>query len=113
MAEINKIEGITVGQYGDAITLTVVDKNGTAVDVSAYTTSLLVTLRDPHTLKSVACTGSFVTDGTDGKIQFTPAAGDIDRPGKWEGQIKLEKASAIAITRIFTLEVERKLSPST
>lgn len=113
MAEIGKIKGLVVGQYGEAIILTVVDKNGTAVDVSAYTTSITVTLRDPYTLKTVSSTGSFVTSGTDGKIQFTPASGEIDRAGTWEGQIKLEKASAIALTSIFDVEIERKLSVST
>lgn len=112
MAEINKITGIVVGQFGEAISLTVVNKLGTAVDISSYTTSISVTIRDPLTLTSRTYSGSFVTDGTDGKIQFTPSAGDIDRPGVWEGQIKLEKASAIAITRVFTIEVDKRLGVS-
>jgi hypothetical protein len=113
MAEINKITGIVVGQYGEAISLTVVDKNGNAVNISSYTTSISVTIRDPLTLNSKTYSGSFVTDGTNGQIQFTPSAGDIDRPGTWEGQIKLEKASAIALTRVFTLEVDKRIGAST
>lgn len=113
MAEINKISGIVVGQYGEAIVLTVVDKNGVAIDVSSYSTSINVTLRDPYTLKTLSYSASFVTDGTDGQIQFTPVAGDIDRAGVWEGQIKLEKVSAVALTQIFSIEIEKKLSAST
>lgn len=113
MAEIGKIKGIVAGQYGDAIILTVVDKDGTAVDISSYTTSITVTLRDIFTLKTVNSTGSFVSDGTDGRVQFTPAAGELDRAGTWEGQIKLEKASAVAMTKVFSIEIERKLSAST
>lgn len=110
---INKITGVTVGQYGEVIILTVVDKNGTAVDVSAYTTSLNVTIRDPYTLNVKSYSASFVATGSNGQIQFTPAAGDIDRAGTWEGQIKLEKASALAMTKVFDIVIERKLSAST
>lgn len=113
MAEINKITGVVVGQYGDAISLTVVDKNGAAVDISVYTTSIQVTLRDPYTLKSVTSIASFTTDGTNGQIQFTPAAGDLDRPGLWEGQIRFERASAMAFTKVFTLDIEKRLGAST
>lgn len=113
MADINKISGIVVGQYGDAITLTIVDKNGAAVDISAYTTSLSVTLRDPYTLKTVSYTATFVTDGTNGQIRFTPSSGDIDRPGIWEGQVKMEKVSAIAKTNVFEVNIEKSLSAST
>lgn len=112
MAQLNKIEGIVTGQYGEAIQLQVVDDDGNAVDISSYTTSKVVTLRDPFTLKTLSLAATFVTTGTDGKIQFTPAAGNIDRPGTWEGQVKLEAASAVALTRIFDVEVEKRISPS-
>lgn len=110
MAEMNKIKGLVVGQYGEAISLTVIDKNGNAVDISAYTSGITVTLRDPKSLKTLSYAGSFVTDGTDGKVRFTPASGDLDRYGIWEGQIKLDKASASAYTRVFDVEVEKKLA---
>ena len=113
MAEINKIKGIVVSQYGEAISLTVVDKNGQAIDISAYTTAITVYLRDPQTLKLVTCTASFITNGTDGKIQFIPAAGDIDRDGIWEGQIKMEKVAAIAPTQVFSVDVSKLLGAST
>lgn len=111
MPEINKIKGITVGQFGDTIQLQVVDKNGQAVDISAYTGTKTVTLRDTFTLKTLSYTATFVTDGTDGEFQFTPtAATEIDRAGKWEGQLKLLiGSSAAAYTVVFEVDVERKI----
>ncbi len=112
MAELNKIKGLVVGQYGESISLTVVDKNGNAVNISTYTTALQVTLRDPQTLKTLSYSASFVTDGTDGKVRFTPAAGEIDRDGVWEGQIKLSKSTADAFTKVFSVEIEKRLGAS-
>lgn len=107
--ELNKIKGIVVGQYGESISLTVVDKNGSAVDISSYTSGTTVTLRDPFSLKTLSYAGSFVSDGTDGKVKFTPASGDIDRSGTWEGQIELTKSGVVKPTRVFTLEIEKRL----
>lgn len=106
---MNKIKGLVVGQYGESISLTVVDKNGNAVDISAYTSGTTVVLRDPKSLKTLSYGGSFVTDGTDGKVSFTPSSGDIDRPGTWEGQITLTKAAATARTRVFDVEIDKAL----
>lgn len=112
MPEINKITGITEGQFGDTIQLQVVDKNGQPVDISAYTGTKTVTLRDPFTLKSLSYTATFVTDGTDGQFQFTPAAAtEINRAGKWEGQLKLlVGSSAAAYTVVFEVTVGKKIS---
>jgi hypothetical protein len=108
MAEMNKIKGLVVGQYGEAISLTVVDRNGNPVDVSTYT-GIQVILRDPFSIKTLTYTGTFVLDGTDGKIRFTPAEGDIDRDGDWEGQIVFTKSSVNTPTRVFTVSVEKRL----
>jgi hypothetical protein len=112
MAEIGRIKGVVVGQYGQAISLTVVDRRGNAVDISTYTT-ITVSLRDPFTLKTLTYSASFITDGTNGQIQFTPATGDIDRSGDWEGQISLDKATARALTSVFTVEIQKRLAAST
>lgn len=113
MAELNKITGIIVGQYGEAIILQIVDDNGVAVDVSSYTTSKTVTLRDRFGAKVLSYAATFVTTGSDGQIQFTPANGDIDRAGEWVGQVELETVAARAITVPFTVQVETRLAPST
>ena len=108
MTQIGYIRGLVVGQYGNPIPLTVVNKLGTAVDISGYS-SAVVTIRDPNDLKTVQYAGSFITDGTDGRIRFTPEAGDIDRSGEWSGQIKLAASGLEDYTQPFILNVERKL----
>jgi len=85
MAELNKIKGMVVGEYGVAKQLTIVDDDGVAIDISSYTTSKVVTLKAPFNMKTVTLTATFVTTGTDGKITFTPAAGEVSIPGIWEG----------------------------
>lgn len=110
MAELNKITGIVVGQYGNVITLTVVDANGNALDISSYT-GMTVYARAPFDLKTLSWTASFVTDGSDGKIQFTPLVASIfDRSGSWTGQVKLTKTSIVAWTVPFTIEVQEALA---
>jgi hypothetical protein len=111
MAQINLVTGVTVGEYGTAITLTVVDSVGTAVDVSTYTTAITITARDPYALKTLTFTGSFVTTGTDGKIKFTPTSNNtFDRYGTWEGQVKLASATVVSKTVPFKIVVEQSLT---
>lgn len=112
MAELNRITGIVQGQYGENINLTIVDDDGTAIDISAYTTSKTVTIFNPYTLTVKTYAATFNSTGTDGKLYFTPAAGDIDSAGTWKGQVKLEKASAVALSVLFDMEVEDRIVPS-
>lgn len=107
--EINKVAGVYVGEYGDPIILTLIN-NGVVQDVSAYSTSQAVRLLSPDELKELTYVASFVTDGSDGKVQFTPANGDIDREGKWTGQVILNAAAAQARSKIFTVIVGRGLA---
>ena len=110
MAQINRIKGIVVGQYGEALQFTIVDKDGNAVDISSYSSTKQAFLRDPFTLKPLTYTATFVSDGTNGQIQFTPTLStDIDRPGTWELQFKLSSASATRYTQIANVEVEKIL----
>ena len=113
MTEVNKLPGVVVGEYGNTITLTIVDADNVAVDISSYSTSKIVTLRSPDHLKVVTATGSFSgSGGTDGVITFSPATGDIDRAGTWVGQVKLEGATKLAFSEVFTIEVEKRISAS-
>lgn len=110
MNELNVVTGITVGQYGTDIKLQVSDNDAVAVDISGYT-GITVYLRDPFTLKLLTYTGSFVNTGTDGLIKFTPtAATEIDRPGVWEGQVKLTATSVVAFTSLFKVTVQKAIA---
>ena len=65
----------------DPKTFTIRDSTGVAIDISTWTLSMAVnTEKDPvdvtNEIFNVA--GSFVTDGTDGQISFTPPALSLD-----------------------------------
>lgn len=77
------LAGIHVGDYGHSITLTFLDiDTGSAADISAYTTGQSMTLEDPAGVQS-SVTAAFVTDGTDGQIDYTVASGLFDQAGVW------------------------------
>ena len=65
----------------DPKTFTIKDGAGVVIDISSWTLSMAVnTDKDPATTANEIfnVTGSFVTDGTDGKISFTPPAASLD-----------------------------------
>ena len=65
----------------DPKTFTIKDAAGAVIDISSWTFTLSVDqLLDPTDALTLqfAVTGALVTDGTDGKVSFTPAAGDTD-----------------------------------
>lgn len=113
MAELNRITGIVVGQYGEPIYITIVDDSGTAINISGYTTSKQVTIFNPNSLTTKTYTASFTTTGVDGGLNFTPAAGDIDGAGIWKGQVRLKTASAEALSVLFNMEVVERIAPTT
>jgi hypothetical protein len=108
--QINVIKGIVAGQYGSPIRLVIVDSDGDPIDISSYTTGKTVFLREPFANKTVSFIATYVTNGVDGELQFTPTSGDLDRPGKWEGQIKLATASAAVYTAVFEFNVDKKIA---
>jgi hypothetical protein len=107
---IEPVRGVMVGSYGQAITLTVVDDEGTVQDVSGYTTITIIT-RSPHDLKTLTSTGSYATGslGTDGAITYTYASGDIDRSGKWKVQVEFATGTEVFKTRYTTMDVGEAL----
>lgn len=71
----------------DVKVFTIKDDTGVVVDISTWTFTLSVDAnKDPADALTLqfAITGALVTDGTDGKVGFTPAALDTDiAPGKY------------------------------
>ena len=60
---------------------TITDSSGAAINISTWTLSMAVNLdKDPaDTVNEIfQVAGVFVTDGTDGKIGFTPPANSLD-----------------------------------
>jgi hypothetical protein len=65
----------------DTKVFTIKDDTGAVINISTWTFTLSVDAeKDPPdaTTLQFAITGSLVTDGTDGKVGFTPAALDTD-----------------------------------
>ena len=75
---------LQVGNVGTRLLLHVVDQYGAPLDLSAAT-ALWMFLRNPadRLLKKAATP---LTTGTDGIIQYTTVAGDIDLAGDWQVQ---------------------------
>jgi hypothetical protein len=76
-----------VGDYGTVFEITLQDQDGAAADVSGATTKQIIFRKPGGTVVTKAA--DFVTDGTDGKIDYTAASGDLDTAGDWriEGQV--------------------------
>lgn len=106
--DMNKITGLISGQFGKVVPLTVVDEEGTATDLSAYT-AVLVRAISPDARTTLSFTGAFVS-ATGGQISFTPSSiNTFDRDGTWEGQVQFSDTGVLALTVIFDMEVEKKI----
>ena len=97
------LTGITVGEFGKTVTITLQDAAGTAVNISSYTTRT-VELVSPSG-KKLSKTAAFQTDGTNGKITFSFASGDVDKDGIWKGQVYLSKTGEQSKSAIFEVDV--------
>lgn len=96
---------IVSGDFGQVIVLTCIDiDTGEAADISGYTTSQEMILTDPDGADSTK-SASFVTDGSDGQIQYTTQSGDIDQSGIWYIQAVIESASRKLSSRKESFEV--------
>ncbi len=88
------IRGIAMGSYGQTILVTLKDLDGNVQDVSALNSTKTALATSPGKTKDITATVSFNTDGSDGKVSWVWADGDIDRSGDWEVQIVLNSATA-------------------
>jgi len=78
--------GIHVGDIGTRFIVTVRDGTST-VDMSAATVKQLIFVK-PNKEK-LTKSPTFVTDGTDGELQYITVEGDLDRAGTWQLQVYL------------------------
>jgi hypothetical protein len=101
--------GTSVGEFGKNIVITIVDTNNTPVDISSYTTRQVI-VRSQDDIKTVTKTATFVLSGSDGRLQFSFATGEIDRPGEWNAQVVLSKTGATFKSQVFILGVDTTLA---
>lgn len=108
MSTINKVSGLVVGQYGVAVPLTVVDDEGIAIDLAAYT-AVNVRSISPDARTTLQFTGS-ITSSSGGGISFTPGSSNtFDRDGTWKSQAQFSDTGVLALSVIFEMEVEGKI----
>ncbi len=76
---------IHVADVGTAFECTIVDEDGNIMDVSGASTKEIWFGKPDLSVATFAA--AFVTDGTDGKIQYVTAAeADLDQAGTWKIQ---------------------------
>ena len=96
------LNNIVEDSFGTTIALTVV-QDTVAQDISSYTAIAFI-FRSPSGV-STSKVGAFTTDGTDGVVEYTLIAGDIDVEGVWRVQVLLTKAgvSVSTVRKAFTV----------
>jgi hypothetical protein len=75
---------------GVVIEYTVLDDEGVALDISGATTKKLY-FKKPNGVV-ISKDAEYVSDGSDGKLQFSTTAGDLSPYGKWSCQAYLVKS---------------------
>jgi len=70
---------------------TISDQDGTIVDISSASV-LEVIFRKPDK-STFTRTAAMVTDGTDGKLQYTTVLADLDAGGPWRAQAEVTISS--------------------
>ena len=88
---------------GTIFRLTITDTSGTAIDVSTATIKYFY-FQKPDRSK-IKRTAEFYDDGTDGIIQYTSVAGDIDQDGSWNIQGYVETSSGNFYTQMASFQV--------
>jgi len=97
---------VHLNDVGTVFVVTVKDDT-TAVDISAATTKQIIFMAPDGGKLTKAAT--FTTNGTDGKMQWTTVANDLDEPGTWKIQGKVVLTAGTWYTDISTFVVEGNL----
>lgn len=74
---------LRLGDIGTAIRLTLLD-GATPVNISSATIKQIIFQKPDGT--RVEKTATFLTNGSDGKLQYLTQAGDLDQTGTWKVQ---------------------------
>ena len=78
------LEEIRYGDIGTIFRGTFYDEAGAIQSISDATSKYMIFRKPGGTV--VWKTGSFFTDGSDGKLQYTTVSGDLNEVGKWQLQ---------------------------
>jgi len=98
MAEIH------LGYIGLILRPTIKDEDDVVVNVSTATTKQIKLEKPDGT--QIAKTAAFYTNGSDGIIQYTTIAADIDQVGRWKAQGYIVTPTRTFGTSIHTFDVK-------
>ena len=98
------------GDIGHTFLRTLIDPNGDVVSVSSAT-SIKFKFLPPSGIVEEK-TGTFTTTGTDGKVQYTTIAGDLDETGSWACQVKIVYSAGTFHSDWFYFDVEANVDTS-
>lgn len=87
-----------VGDFGLALRITVADAAGDSIDISS-STAREFEIEDPQR-NTTTVVAVFITDGTDGRLQYVLQAGDLDEKGEWKVRAKITEGA----TKMFRTE---------
>ncbi len=94
---------------GTDIVITVLE-NGLPIDISAAAQKVLILQKPDGTI--VEKDMQFVTDGSDGKLVYTTAYGDLDQIGKWLVQARIRNSLGEWSSSTTSFKVKSNLSIS-
>lgn len=97
---------IHVDDIGTPFRATIKDENDEVVDVS--TASVTFIFKKPNGT-TVNKTGSFVSDGTNGQVQYVTVDGDLNIHGRWELQAFVDFGSTEWYSDIYKFTVYKNL----
>lgn len=99
------------GDYGQPIEMTIKDVDtGQAADISGYSSLQELVFTKPDG-SVVAKTAEFVTDGTDGKIDYTTESGFLTE-GFWEVVGRVAAGAAVLTSEVHRFKVLPQISVS-
>lgn len=92
---MSNLDKYFIGEYKD-IVLTMIDENGTVVDISTATATSIIFKSKAGV--STTKTGSFYTNGTDGKVKYRTTSSDTWlTAGVWQVYAKLTLPSSVVL----------------
>ena len=98
-------DNIVKNDYGQVAQVTIIDTDtDAAADISGYSTTIQMVFTAPDGTETEK-TATFVTDGTDGVIQYTIENGLIDASGKWavRGRVAGTSSRLSSVRHYFTV----------
>lgn len=99
--------GIHLNDIGTVIQITITNCAGTAIDISNATDIDFIFKKPSGT--SITRTGAFSTDGTDGVVEYTLIAGDMDEVGTWKIQVNITAPNGTWSSCFESFKVHRNL----